>query len=170
MPDGYLREEYIGDHGKAKYRLVIDEEGRAPLIRRIFRMAADGHSLHMIAVTLNREGIKTLPTTRHPDGYVWSRGRIQKMLTNPVYCARLVVRRGYADEREPVEGKWPALIEPDLFDKLDVRGRKYGAGRPPTRSKLALYKLARCGRCRGPMYARAAPRARADGTHQRHYR
>jgi hypothetical protein len=59
-------------------------------------------------------------------------------------------------------------VTAELFDSLMERPRKHGAGRPSTRSKLALYKLARCAKCGGPMYARVSQFERADGTRQRY--
>jgi DNA invertase Pin-like site-specific DNA recombinase len=169
--DGYLNETYINEEGKARTRLVIDEDGRAPLIRRIFALALEDHTGTWIAAKINREGIRTRPTKGQPEGIPWTRSRIDRLLQNPAYCARLVMRRGYDDEREPVDGVWPPLISPDDFDRLNATPRRrQGSGRPPTRSKLALYKLARCARCGGPMYARVSQFTRADGTRQMSYR
>ena len=168
-PDGYERVEYIGEDGRATHRLEIDEDGRAPVVRRVLQMAAEGHSTHAIARRLNREGVTTRPSWRHPEGALWTRGGVNKLLTNPMYCGRLVIRRGHPDERPPTAGAWPALVTPELFDSLTERPRRHGAGRPPTRSKLALYTLARCAKCGGPMYARVSQFERADGTRQRYY-
>jgi DNA invertase Pin-like site-specific DNA recombinase len=169
-PDGYRREEYIDADGKARHRMVIDDE-RAPIVRRIFQMATSGHSSHAIARQLNREGIKTRPSSQYPEGKLWTNQRVHRLLGNSAYCARLEIKRGQRDASPPSHGDWPALITEEEFDALHVPGRRrnHGAGRPPTRSRLALYKLARCNKCDGPMYARVSQFERADGSRQRYY-
>ena len=170
-PDGYRREEYIDDaDGRARHRMVIDD-AREPVIRRIFQMALDGHSAHVISRQLNREGVKTRPSSQYPSGKLWTNQRVRRLLGNPAYAGRLEIKRGQPDAPPPSRGDWPAFVTEEEFDSLHVPGRRrhYGAGRPPTRSKLALYKLACCAGCGGPMYARVSQFTRADGTRQRYY-
>ena len=150
--DGYRRVPYIED-GAVKSRYELDPD-RAPLIRRIFAMRAEGHTTSSIAQTLNREGHRTLR------GIEWQARRIRETLRTPFYAGRLY----------GVEGKnWPALISPEAFDQLQELP-KNKAGRPPViHGTLALAKLARCNRCGRAMHSITSPTPRKDGTRRRSY-
>lgn len=74
-PFGYRNPGY-GQPGRGTLQVVPAE---APLVRRIFAMAAGGTSPRAIARTLNQEGI---PTRR---GSQWCKTAIVRMLQNPAY-------------------------------------------------------------------------------------
>lgn len=70
---------------------IVPSEREAPVVRRIFSMAAGGENKGAIARELNRSGIPT----RH--GKTWCSSRIGTILSNPVYKGW--VRYGYRRQR-----------------------------------------------------------------------
>lgn len=70
---------------------IVPSELEAPVVRRIFSMAASGENKGAIARELNRSGIPT----RH--GRTWCSSRIGTILSNPVYKGW--VRYGYRRQR-----------------------------------------------------------------------
>lgn len=70
---------------------IVPNESEAPVVRRIFSMAAGGANKGEIARSLNDAGI----LTRH--GKMWCSARIATVLSNPVYKG--YVRYGYRKQR-----------------------------------------------------------------------
>jgi hypothetical protein len=134
--------------------MEIDDD-RAPLIRRMFEMRAEGHSAPVIARIINKEGHRTLK------GIEWQPQRIRYILSNPLYSGRLVVNRGRKGERRIVQGDWPALVPPEVFDRLKTPALKRGPGAlrraarsPSTSSRGATAAAGRCSRRRAPTSVR----------------
>ena len=116
-PYGYHRVP-VRDGLKTRNRLEPDPEGSVSVkvIRRIFDMALNDAGCKDIAITLNREGIRTSTGNR------WGKTTVHKVLTNEVYAGTLVWggRVGHPAIRsnEPpvrVEGAWEAIIDKDTF-------------------------------------------------------
>lgn len=84
-PYGYDRA--IVDHRHT----LVENESESPIVRRIFRMAADGHNKGAIARTLNNDGI---PTQK---GCLWTAQRIGTIIRNPIYKG--YIRYGYTTQR-----------------------------------------------------------------------
>lgn len=180
-PDGYERVEFINAQGRADSRYEVDE-GRAPIIRRIFEMRAEGHNTTSIAMALNRAGHRTRPRRvrvqgtndfAEKPGIEFQQRRIRETLANPFYAGRVVVHRNGAEEdRLTARGGWEPLVDPEAFDRLqEIPIPPARAGRPPTRGGvLALHKLGRCNRCGRDM--RSASNAyvrKSDGNRSRRY-
>jgi DNA invertase Pin-like site-specific DNA recombinase len=167
VPDGYQLIRSLAD-GTTVSEYVYDDE-RAPIIRRVRDLALDGYAPASIARKLNAEGHRT------KSGKAWTRRRVQDMLSNPFYVGRAVINRGKPDQRTR-PGKWPALIAPDDFDRIQLMTAKRDkaaknhvarTGRRTTRYVLA--RLGRCDRCGERMYCVTSPYKRKDGTQQRCY-
>ncbi|MFW6174890.1 MAG: recombinase family protein, partial [Chloroflexota bacterium] len=118
VPYGYRRER-VQDGGKTRSRLVPDED-TAPVLRRIFAMAHEGHGAKDIAARLNTEGVPS------SSGKRWGRSRVGGILRNEVYVGTVVWgKRGkYHKEArlEPVvvEDGCPALVEREVFDAVQA--------------------------------------------------
>jgi DNA invertase Pin-like site-specific DNA recombinase len=95
----------------------------AATVRRIFEMAADGHSLKGIAKTLNREGFSS-PRPRSGKQYPsWCPTAIREMLRRELYIGRIVWNRfKFVKEpgtnrrlpRERPKSEWRILEQPEL--------------------------------------------------------
>ena len=166
VPDGYLR-VVRGDGARVWSDYELDPE-RAPIIARAFALAAENMGDPSVARTLNREGYRT------KSGKPWRRRRVQDLLTNPHYAGRVARFRGTQLE-EIADGRHPALVTTELFDRLQAqrrgRDRAAGSARAPGRpsSRFVLSRLARCARCREQMFAITSTYRRKDGTKARHY-
>ena len=130
-------------------------EDRAAVVRRIFRMALDGHGKASIALTLNKERI---PTFGSADA--WSAAYIRLVLRNPAVIGRYqpmkkmfdpqTGKRRREQDGAPIEGYFPAIIETTDFYRIQrapvgVSGRK---GRPIAN---IFAGLVHCGKCGGSM-------------------
>lgn len=166
VPDGYLRVAKL--EGARTVSIYELDPGRAPVIARAFELADHGVGDPSIARSLNLEGHRT------KSGGHWRRRRIQDLITNPHYAGRVVRFRGTADEQVST-GQHPALIAPEIFDRIQaqrpLRDRAQGSQRTPGRpsTRFVLSRLARCARCRERMYAQASTYRRRDGTRARFY-
>ena len=134
------------DGGK---RLVVNE-AEAAIVRRIFKMSADGSSLKTIAKTLNAEEVPTPRARKGRASAGWCPSAIREMLYNERYVGRVIwnrsrfvkvpgTNRRVARPRPPEE--WHAVEVPELrivSDELSNRVRRrlvwvkqtYGEGRP----------------------------------------
>jgi hypothetical protein len=120
-----------------------------------------------IARKLNAEGFR-MRSKRHPDGYPFTKDTITAMLTNPTY-AGWVTRTANGSSNRAVDaerllGKHEAIIDPELFDKVQA-ARK--ARRPERQNKAqdaqmkGTYPLAGmlyCAHCGGSMRVQTQPR------------
>lgn len=161
IPDGYRRESYVDDRGEARKQVVVDPD-RADVVRRIFKLAAEGVPDAELARRLNADGV----TTRK--GNPWTRRAVQDLLTRPFYAGRITY------EGDTYEGKHDALIPPAEHDRLiaaravrDLGEGKHTVGRP---ARLhALQGLATCGECERRLISRTSSYRRKDGTKARQY-
>lgn len=142
--------------GREADRLVINEEEVA-LVRRIFQLYADDHSLKQICKILNTEGISS-PCARERGKYsagIWNPSRLlgevklgEGILNNVIYIGRRVFnRRKWAEipnenrgfSRRPrlnPESEWIVRYEPDLriidqqlWDRVKARQAEARAAR-----------------------------------------
>lgn len=153
-PDGYRRNGRGGP--------IVLDPARAPVIRTIFKLAAEGVPDAHIARQLNIDGIRTR------NGNPWNRRAVQDTILRAFYAKRVVY------EGEVFAGKHEPLIEPGDYDRLiEARGErdrgrgKHTVGRPAKRH--ALKGLAVCGQCGRTMYCRTSSYRRVDGSRQRVY-
>ena len=136
-PYGFIKDP------KDNHKLLRDPEA-APIVQRIFEMAADGASIKGITKWLNESGI--LPPMRylHSKGIVsekqarghihWNKGALYTILKNRVYCGDMVQGKGktnsYVQERIPesewivVEDTHESIVSRELFAKVQARWGK----------------------------------------------
>ena len=143
----------VQDGEKTRYKLQPDPEDSptVQVVGRIFEMADKDHGCKEIAKSLNTEGLRTLKGER------WGRTTVHKILTNEAYSGTLVWggRHGYPAIRSGtppvrVEDAWPAIIDRDLFDrvqkKMEVRGPKFAHPRTiPSKYLLSGFLFCSCG-------------------------
>jgi DNA invertase Pin-like site-specific DNA recombinase len=132
---------------RAPYGYMRDTDGalacnepRAYWLRYLFERRAVGHSASQIAADLTRLGVATPGRAA-----AWHARTINRILTNDVYVG--VARWGeYANPN----GLHPALVDRDLFDRVQVAMRSGRARFPGTQTYSGnwLAGLVRCGHCR----------------------
>jgi site-specific DNA recombinase len=156
-------------------RLLVDEDA-APVVRKIFSLAACGFGKQKIADFLNRAGIPNPTGYKELKGYnyvnamarnenaSWNRTTIGRILRNETYTGTMVQGKrkklSYKSREVTdlpksawirVEGTHEAIIGKDLFDRvqniLDGRIRPGSAARKPH----PLAGKVRCGSCGRPM-------------------
>lgn len=117
----------------------------AQVVRRIFDLA-QATSQRKIARILNDEGITAA------EGGRWSQGQINRMLGNALYLGK--IRRRVGGEWELHDGQHEAIVDEDLFDRVNAtratKERRAG-GRPLKSGHLLTRGLLRCGRCGSAM-------------------
>lgn len=152
-------------HPAEKNKIVVDE-GVAPVVRRIFRLALEGLSCRQIAAQLNAEGIPSpgCYAGLYPSGTgQWSGERISEMLQNETYIGNMVQGRrrkvSYKSKKcirqlpedwVVVEGTHEPLVTPETFERV---GRLL-ASRRHTRSRtyeFPLKGLLFCHECGHPL-------------------
>ena len=127
-----------------RHHLIPDE--RAPIVRRMFRMALEGTTCFMIAKELEQEHILTPRAylmvnsgkyvteerQRHPCS--WSKVTVEHILSNPIYLGKLVgqrvTTRSFKDKRHitrpeeewiTVENTHEPLVDQATFDTVQER-------------------------------------------------
>jgi DNA invertase Pin-like site-specific DNA recombinase len=172
--------EFLGGPACYGYRLEADGQGRkryvpdgrkAEVVKLIFRMCADGHTLGQIAEELYQRGVDSPSGNRR-----WSRNGILKILHNRRYAGDSVWgvqavgkyhlagakgprRRQRLDKRFDLNppADWvvvpethEALVDRETFERCQSQlheGRRF-KGRPPgTAGHFVLSKLLVCGHC-----------------------
>lgn len=131
-PYGYLKSK------DDKNKFVVDEAA-APVVRRIFRMYADGYSMDKIMRVLDGEGIDCPRKYRHRIGVTksdrykdsrWGRSAVKTILTNRAYVGDMVqgkvkqelcngVPMQYTDKAEwiVVENTHEPIVSRELFSQ-----------------------------------------------------
>ena len=151
-------------------------EDQAALVRRIFRLYADGNGFKAIAIQLNDEGVLPPRVGKRGTGS-WGPNTIRAMLNNERYRGVLTwgrYRKGYKTtaagstkvrERQPdcevitVEAPHLRIVDDELWiavhERMEANRRRYSGSRGPKGSKPAsmLSGLARCSECGGPIWA-----------------
>lgn len=136
LPYGYMR----GEDGKFAIR-----EDQAAIIREIFSRVADGEAFVSLINDLNRRGLRT------KSGKPWGKSSFNKMLSNERYTGVYI----YRDKR--VEGGVPAIVDKELFDRVQIRMQtKSNPRNAPNkrRRENSTYLLTGklfCGKCKSPM-------------------
>jgi DNA invertase Pin-like site-specific DNA recombinase len=137
--------------------VFVADKAKAGVIRRIFKMALDGHGKSNIARRLNVEGV---PSFGRADG--WHQSYIQKILqSEAVYGAfqpmRLDTREGKR-KRVPdgavIEDYFPIIVDRPTFEKVK-RGRtamRIASGPKGANFSNLFTGIAICGRCGAAMH------------------
>lgn len=131
---------------------------RAKVIRRIFKMLADGRGKHAIAETLNREQVPTWN-----GGKFWHRSYIEKIANNPAvngtfipYVTEHVEGQKKRKAQSPIPKYFPAVVEKSLYRRVrslstdavsPLRGRHAVSGH----IQNVLGGLAKCPKCGSTM-------------------
>ena len=127
-----------------RHHLIPDE--RAPIVQRMFRMALEGATTHIIAKRLEREQVLTprayemvkrgkfVTAQRQKFPCAWREITVRQILSNPVYLGKLVglknMNKSYKDkthvprpveERIVVEHTHEALVDQETFDTVQER-------------------------------------------------
>lgn len=122
-------------------KLMVPDPETSGTVARIFDLFSDGYSLSAIARELDASGM--LPG----HGGKWWPKSIAEILSNPAYVGRR------ANERGVTVGEVPAIVRPgqwqDAQRRLAATGTRKGK---PTGEAAQLVGVARCARCKGPMY------------------
>lgn len=144
-PFGYRRIK-VHDSGRQRVKLEI-EPAAAPIVQRMFRLAASSTGVKDIAKQLNADGIAS------PKGKRWGKGAVHAMLTSQVYSGVLVWE---AASQNPIRvaDAIPALVDKAMFDAvqagLKARSPKIVPPRQVSSPNL-LTGLLQCGTCHAAM-------------------
>jgi Recombinase/Recombinase zinc beta ribbon domain len=138
---------------RSAYDIIPDH---AAVVRRIFDDAVAGIGAYSVARRLNREGIRTFTGKT-----VWQTSTINKIIGNQAVLGHLQLGRTVAGERrlegDPVRNYFPAIIDQETFDAVQISrrdrrtapadGRKGSGGRKGATLSNLFSKVARCGYC-----------------------
>lgn len=136
---------------RAEYEVIPE---RASVVCRIFNMTLAGSGQHLIADTLNREGVD--PFGR---GKMWHRSYVKKLLGNPAVVGTFVphtVERPDNGSKlrvpgEPIEGYFPAIIDRNTFEAAQGLGQGGARARPIAETEggrsVATHMLAGLAHC-----------------------
>ena len=132
-------------------RLVIDEK-EAPIVRRAFRMYADGAMIRDIYDEFRRRGYRTRT------GGEFNRGSFHRMFQNQKYIGIYT----YCDVS--IDGGCPAIVEKDVFEKCRSRLLSNKHSGKPAKDKIEylLKGKAFCGHCGAPMVGDSATSMTGD--------
>lgn len=121
---------------KETKKYVIDEE-RAPIVRRIFEMYADGATVADICRYMNAHGIKTAY------GNEFNKNSLRKMLTNKRYIGV------YTYKGKETPAGLPRIIGDDLFNKVQekMQKNKKAPARARAKEEYILTTKLFCGHC-----------------------
>ncbi|WP_443070956.1 recombinase family protein [Streptomyces sp. NBC_01476] len=114
-------------------------EDEAEIVREVFDRYLKGQSPSAIALLLHKRGVKTVY------GKEWSQGTVRALLDSRHVAG---IRMHQGEEVGP--GKWPAIIEPGIWQETRAR-REYRSAIHQTNLELRRFYLLRgvvmCGRC-----------------------
>ena len=135
--------------------LVVNEE-QAKIVRKIYGLFLQGKSPYVIAKHLTAEGIPT------PGGKkVWGKAVVQSILTNEKYKGDALLQKVYTTDfltkkKKPNEGEVPqyyvegnheAIIEPSVFDTVQVMMQSRVPGKNRASSVSIFSSRIKCGCC-----------------------
>lgn len=140
--------KYAGGLIPLGYRLTADKHfeidpDTAPLVRRIFKMYAEGQTVTEIITTLNSEGLYT------SKGKPYTKNSLHTILKNEKYIGVYDYKNGEIR----VENGVPSIIDKDTFDKvqkLQQTNRRAPAAKWSKADYILTDKLF-CGICGSPM-------------------
>lgn len=156
-PYGYRRVK-VQDGVVQRVKLEPDPV-TAPIVERIFKECLSGSGLLEITKGLNHDGLKTRKN------YEWCKTTVHKILKNEAYTGVLLwgqeSTNGNNGNRLPhirVEEAWPAIIDREIFKKVEA---KLGTRAPKithprvVHSEYILSGLVRCKTCNAAMIGHA---------------
>ncbi len=130
----------------AKDKTFVVDEDEAPIVQKIFTMFDEGHSAVEICTELNGMGCRT------SRGALFNKNSLRTILRNEKYIGV------YASQGIRVEGGVPAIIDPDLFRRVQERiATNYRSpARYKAHEKYALSGKLYCGLCGSGMIGLSA--------------
>ncbi len=188
---GYRNIEIVGTDGRRSHVERTVEPVEAEIVRRIFRLSAEGHGTRAIAKLLNAEGAQA-PRAQRGRSQSWAPTSVYAVLRRPLYRGEIVWaqtakrdKRGQKRQNARPETEWirrpaPALriVTDDEWRaahrQLEVAraqyltstgGRAFGRPARGNPSKYLLTNLALCGDCGGALWVRS----RSHGTGRKFY-
>lgn len=132
----------LGLTANKNHEYVIDEK-QAPTVRYIFQQYAAGQSSAAIVADLNSKGLTTAT------GKPFNKNSIMRIVTNPQYIGTYVSK----SHGVFVENAFPAIIDRELWDKVQIMVSLNRAGRSPktVRANYMLSGKLFCKLCNGSM-------------------
>lgn len=174
-PIGYRSEPVPGANGRpVGYRILIDDKGAA-IVRRVFELYDDGHSLSEIARRFNVEHVPPPRAKTQHRRKGWIASSVREILANEAYIGKWTwrKRRWVRDpdsgrrvprsraETEVQRKEFPdrRIIDQQLWDRVRARAagvaEKYdGKGKRGTPGNKTVYPLSGvliCAKCKAPM-------------------
>ena len=178
MQTGELLTKTTYGYDKVGNRLVVNTQA-AEVVRRIYDLFLEGYGTCDIATKLNYQGVKTPSQTLFSAGsrpicHVWNRQHIYRILMNRVYTGDMVYSKATKKSfksskiiRRP-ESDWiivlnhhEAIVEREIFDKVQKKRVKANAQKKTTRKPRLFSGLLVCGRC-GVQLVQRTHRGRKD--------
>ncbi|MGG7175533.1 recombinase family protein [Clostridium neonatale] len=163
--------EHTTNKKRKDTELVVNEK-EAEIVRTIFKMYSQGNGYKAIANYLNKFGYKT------KKGNPFSLTAIKDILNNPVYIGKIRynLRPNWSEKRRKgtssnpliVDGKHEAIIEQELWDK--VQSMLQTSKGKPSRiydGEFPLTGILKCPQCGAGMVIMRTSRTRKDGTKRR---
>ena len=144
---------------------VVIDEATAPLVREAFERYASGHhSLREMGQWATSAGLCSA------EGNPLDRLSARKLVTNVTYKGD-VAFHGRAGGGFTVKGEHPAIVDEELFDKLQnvlvSRRRNIASSRPFGRQPYPLSGVATCGACSAPLLGAATVTGKYRYRHMR---
>lgn len=126
---------------------IAPDPERHAFVTYAFQLYDSGeYSIPQLVDELHRLGLRSLPDKRYAAGKVGT-SAMQRLLRNPYYAGLIVYKRGTADE-QVVDGRHPALIDRETFDRVQKRlDEKRTAGERPQIHRHYLKGSVFCGSC-----------------------
>lgn len=161
-PFGYMKDK------ADRHRLLIDEPA-AEIVRRIFALAAEGHSAFQIADRLNSDGVitpaaykkqnKSKLAVNNSARTFWTNTMVSHILRDERYTGMFIAGQhetmpvGSGKKRRTPPETWiripdvlPAIITTELYHSRSANRQKTTGSAKPDRGRI-LFKKVRCGYC-----------------------
>ena len=147
--------KFLGYENGEDGRMVINED-EAKIVRQIYGLFLSNRSTYQIACILTEQGIPTVTGQR-----IWNRTVIRSILTNEKYKGCALLQKSYVSNyftkknrknsgeipQYYVEDSHPAIIEPEVFDRVQAMVERRKLGRDRTTSVRLFSSKIQCGCC-----------------------
>ncbi len=152
-PYGFTTKNIRDPEASRTRRIYEIDENEAPIVREIFRLAAEGQGYGEIAERLNRDGFRTR------NGAAWSKITLKDMVRNEKYVGTYTFRKGkkhnYHAQRDDtirIPNAIPAIVDTDTWEKVQAKLTSITRLKDSTHSPL-LKGFVYCGDCGERMYS-----------------
>jgi DNA invertase Pin-like site-specific DNA recombinase len=131
-----LAEQKMTAKGPAWVKLSADRKSwklipeKVAVVRKVFRLAAEGYGVQRLARKLSEAGVPSLT------GIPWSRSGLAFLLGSKSVLGEFQPCVGYGSKSdrhpvgEPIQGYYPPVIDEDLFYRVQAEFAKRAFGRP----------------------------------------